>query len=799
MRRLAPKPSCPTAWAAVCALAGMATWGCQQFPTLSPTGRVPVVTVPPQSGAPTTPAAGSTGRLVAQPAEVVAPVGTEVVLMASIVRDGFLAAGERVEWTLSRESVGQFAAVGGTDFIDQATAPLDPPRKVSNSFAVGRTSLRETTVTRGTADTSDDFRVQPGQTWVSVTSQREGTSVVTAVAPAISDWTARQQTCVVHWIDVQWALPAPAIVPAGGRQVLTTTVVRQTDRTPLAGWIVRYEVAGGVAAALGAEGTSSVDVPTNQLGQASVEIYQPQPQGGTTDVRIHIVRPAASGGRTITVGNGTTQVTWSASAALRVTGPEQASVGETIRYQLEVRSPSGAALGRATLVAAVPQGIEYLGSTPTASRQGGLLQWPLEGLAAGGQATFEVELRGSRAGTLRFCAALRAADGSEEVQCATTRIAGTAAPQPRDAAVLDVQVAAPREATVGDEVSFVITVTNRGTAAAGGLLATATFDEGLVHEPTQRPGEEPVRRLERDLQQLAPGQSQRFGVTLRATKAGRWCNRVEVTGPGGLRSEATACVAVRAAAEPSRPPDEGTLHVSIRPPQPPPLGQTATWDVDVRNAGTSDLRDLTLVLRIDAGLRPEQATENHQHRPDADGAELRWTIAQLSSGRALRYSVVCRAAQPGRWCVRAEVLHGGPVQARGESCVEVADTRAPLEVAVADTADPISVGAETTYEIRVTNRSTQPDTQLVVEVVLPAEVTPVRLGIRGPTNYELDGRTVRFAPLAEIRAGETVPYRVRVRGVQAGDVTVETMVRSDRSPQAVRATTTTKIFAEPPR
>jgi hypothetical protein len=75
-------------------------------------------------------------------------------------------------------------------------------------------------------------------------------------------------------------------------RVLTTTVIRRTDGSPLTGWIVRYEVGSG--ASLGYEGGNFVEVPVDANGRASVEV-SPNDAGGGATSSSTIVSTAVSG------------------------------------------------------------------------------------------------------------------------------------------------------------------------------------------------------------------------------------------------------------------------------------------------------------------------------------------------------------------------------------------------------------------------------------------------------------------------------------------------------------------------
>src|SRR5947207_1811910 len=77
---------------------------------------------------------------------------------------------------------------------------------------------------------------------------------------------------------------------------------------------------------------------------------------------------------------------------------------------------------------------------------------------------------------------------------------------------------------------------------------------------------------------------------------------------------------------------------------------------------------------------------------------------------------------------------------------------------VVDTADPIEVGGETTYQITVSNQGSKEATNIVLAVTLPDGLKP--LDAEGPTRFAIAGRSVQFQPLAQLPAKGETTYRV---------------------------------------
>ncbi len=354
-------------------------------PRLDPTGEhifipagAPDPAFPPGATA-LAPPVGPTAGLAINPSSLIAPVGSEVVLVGSVIGgEGYLLTNEVVEWTLDANGAGQFLTAGQRRRLDLINWWRGLPKKIDSRYAINATLRYPLTLDRGTPDPGDDLIVQTGQSYVTVISPVEGKSMVTAFAPAISGWDLRQQTATIYWVDAQWRFPAPAISPLGGRNSLVTTLNRQTDNSPLAGWQIRYDIAGGPPAGFAPDGATSAIAITNEAGEAAVEIVQSQASPGTNTINISVIRPGDLGGQNqpLTVGVGATAQTWAsadgssvavvpqpipggappptlessptptppsqpvqpAAAALDVSivGPTSATVGERVAFQIRI-------------------------------------------------------------------------------------------------------------------------------------------------------------------------------------------------------------------------------------------------------------------------------------------------------------------------------------------------------------------------------------------------------------------------------------------------------------------------------
>ncbi len=263
------------------------------------------------------------------PERILAPVGSEVVLKASVcTTEGYTLADQKVEWMLGRNGVGQFVEVSGKGWMHPPLLPWNKPKKVDNYLATGWTSNAPLCVTRGTADPADDVNILRGDAWITVTSPNEGTSHVTAYMPTVESWDQRRANAVIYWVDVQWTFPPPTVAGGGRSTMLTTTVTRQTDGTPIEGYLVRYELTDGGGNLAGGGAGQVVEMRTNAQGQATVEATPTAAGASSTPVSIQLIRPAGYGGGDaprLIVGSGASMIQWGGNSDYLSPSPPSAT------------------------------------------------------------------------------------------------------------------------------------------------------------------------------------------------------------------------------------------------------------------------------------------------------------------------------------------------------------------------------------------------------------------------------------------------------------------------------------------
>ena len=753
-----------TRWAGGWIGLALAVCGCANVPRINPSGETlliwPGATPPPPVVGPVYPPADPSATaiypppvvpppvspwgLTVNPSQIIAPVGSEVVLVASVSgSEGYLLINERLEWMLAQDGVGQFLSPGVRGPLEIIHWLRGLPRKVDERYVINTTLEWPMTLDRATPTPVDDIRVQSGQAWVTLSSPTEGTSYVTVFAPQVRGFDRRQQNATIYWVDAQWRFPAPAIGAAGASQTLVTTLNRQSDHAPVAGWAVRYEITGGPEAGFAPDGAASIEIVSNAAGEAPAEIVQKQPAGGTNTIQIQVIRPAGTGrlDRSIPVGTGSTLCTWTladgAAAGAAPPGPLAMPPAAVPSNPTAGMPP---ALPPAGAASASPVKLDVSVFGPTTA-------------VVGSQAQFEIQVvnRGTVAAsgivvTDRFDSALEHAQATSPIE----RDLVDLPPGTTGRLLVTLRVAAAGNAC--QEISV---------AANGGVTATTRYRLTAVEGPTNQPAEE---------------------------------TNSAATPPAAASSAATP------PAEVSQPQRTGNSPLAVTidgPPQAQP-GGTARFVIQVVNDGQDTLENVQIADSFETSLQPSQATEGYTW---TTGNTLAWQLASLAPGKSARREIEfkCLRSTP-RACTRVNVSAKGVESAATEACLEIAADDAPaagqaaaITVSVADTVDPVNVGGETTYQIIVGNPTQQSAFDVTLNVSFGDEIRFE--GMNGPVEGAVSSNSIRFIPIREVRAGEsTLSFELRFKAAKPGTAKLHVDVTSRGQAKPVSADQTTLVL-----
>lgn len=446
---------------------------------------------------------------------------------------------------------------------------------------------------------------------------------------------------------------------------------------------------------------------------------------------------------------------------LDVLGPDTAAPGQELAFQIVVGNPGPWVLAGVRVELPVAAGIRLLGAEPEGERRDDRVVWQLGNLEEGTERRLALRLLPGQAGELhlRPVATFAAALG---LRCRIQRPPFT------------VTLAAPETAAIGDKVALQIAIINNGSAPIRRIGLRCELPDGLAHPQGAL--------IEAELpEELAPGQTRTIPLEAQAQRAGRFPVRLTATGEGQREARAEASVAV----------SEAVLVLSLDGPRQGALGQELTYRLEMTSPGSGG-QAVRLTQWVPDGLEFAGASDGGTYSA-ADRA-ISWIVASPRQGQPRGVSYRVRVRKGGDWALHAA--------ARGDRLADARLTRALhvevqpallLEVAAPD--EPLPVGGEGTYAVRLYNQGQAAARDVALTVSLPEQVQ--LLAADGPMRWQAQGGKVRFEPLPGLRPRVDAVYRLRVRGLRGGEGRFRAEVESAGAGPPVRQELTSHVRAAP--
>ncbi len=447
------------------------------------------------------------------------------------------------------------------------------------------------------------------------------------------------------------------------------------------------------------------------------------------------------------------------SIVIQKRAPEEVKVGKPATFVIHVQNTGSVEALGVQVIDRVPAGMRLLDASPAPRIEGDLLTWQLGALEPSGERTVTLQLVPEREGELGSVARVTF-EAAASVRTISTR------PD------LKIVQRAPEQVLIGQQLEIELEVSNPGTGVATGVILQEDVPDGLEHPKG--------KQLDNVIGTLAPGEVRRQVLRLRAVAPGQIQNIVRLVADDGLTSDSTANVQVVAP----------QLALELEGPNRRFLERQATFNVNLANVGTADATNVELVAYLDRGFSFVSTEFEGQYDPSRHA--VYWSLAELPAEGHGSVPLRLLPIQEGERAIRLEAVGDLNIAAQHEKVVSV-DTLAELTFSITDDSDPIEIGSDVTYEIRITNRGSRDDANVRLQMMLPAGLQLVRSDSEASTN---DRGLIAFAPTLTLTAGQEIVHRVVVRGMQPGTHIVKAMVTSQQSTTQVTKEESTMVYAD---
>ncbi|MCH8828491.1 MAG: DUF11 domain-containing protein [Planctomycetes bacterium] len=409
------------------------------------------------------------------------------------------------------------------------------------------------------------------------------------------------------------------------------------------------------------------------------------------------------------------------------------NVGHECACNLIVKNSGRTVAENVALMATFPSSVRLTSAKPMPVERNGRLHWNFASLAPGEKKVIQFKMIPSRRGPLQATASVRftgTALESFDVQ------------EP----MLKLTITGAKEVLVGDSASQIIRVSNPGTGIATNVKIEARIPKGLEHPRGER--------LIMEVGSLNPGESRTVRLTLSAIEGGKQTIHVEARSDVALRRQLAKLVLVTAP----------SIKIAMKGPGLRYIGRNAVYVISVTNDGTGDTNNVRVLHRIPAGFQFVRADKGGKF--ESRKRMLSWFIGRVEPGKTVNVKVELKAKSLGKQEHLVGAISEQGAKAETKLTTNV-DGSSSLVLEIVDLDDPVEVGTETAYEVRVRNSGTKAAFNVKITCELPAGV--ILISAKGPTSSIAENGLVIFKSLAQLRPGKTALYRISVRGKIAGN------------------------------
>jgi uncharacterized repeat protein (TIGR01451 family) len=419
------------------------------------------------------------------------------------------------------------------------------------------------------------------------------------------------------------------------------------------------------------------------------------------------------------------------------------NVGQECELELIVQNSSRAVVRSVMTEAVVPEGLQIVTADPPAMEDADAPTWTFGEMKPGESRTVKLTVLPESRGDLQMEAFVRLTGHSSTSFKVEEPMVGVA-------------VTGPETAEVGEQVAYVVRVSNPGTGMASNVVIQAAIPEGLEHRSGSRPSIE--------IGTLNPGESRQAKLNLSTVKGGDYELAVRVIADGGLNDESKAAVSV---AEPK-------LNIAIAGPEEQLAGRDAEFMLTIENTGNVQSSNVRAKYRIPEGCEFVTADRGGKYS-EADHS-IEWFVGTLQPEEASEFHLTLKATATG------DMFHQAGVkselgQARMCDFSSVAEGTAALDMKVVASSVRVKKGEDLTWEVRIRNTGSRVAENVGISCELPTGIQVI--DAEGPSEHIAENGIMIFRSLPSIEAGDEAVYTITTKATREGTQRLRLRVASE--------------------
>jgi uncharacterized repeat protein (TIGR01451 family) len=451
------------------------------------------------------------------------------------------------------------------------------------------------------------------------------------------------------------------------------------------------------------------------------------------------------------------------AVSLQWIGPPTAKLGQTVTYQIMAKNVCSSPVEHVVVRYRVPPGITVHAAEPYGTAEGNTLSWDLGTLQPSQDKRIDLQLVPDTRGGIA-CQAQVTFTGASTIQMQVR--------EPK----LQLRVVAPAKVILGETATVTVTLTNPGDDAAEHVKLKAMLSEGLEHASGKK-------IVDFELGNLAPKENRDVQLVCTTKVGGMQRVTAAATADGNLNAQDMGVFEVV----------QPVLDLVATGPKLRYLDRHATYVFKVTNPGNAPASNVAVTDQIPLGFKFHAASAGGRH--DFSSRTVSWLVGDLTPGQSREVSLDVVAINPGEFKHQVAATGAMGLKVEGEVFTRVEGLSALL-MELADVDDPVEVGADTAYEIRVTNTGSKTETNLELICFIPDKMEFRGAKCPAGCHFHVQGRDVVFEPLPKLAPRADAIYRVNVRGLAPGDVRFRARIKADGLTDPVLREESTKVYGD---
>ena len=425
------------------------------------------------------------------------------------------------------------------------------------------------------------------------------------------------------------------------------------------------------------------------------------------------------------------------------------NVGQECDVELVVKNTSQTIVRSVMAEAVIPPNVEVVEARPAAVEGSEMPTWTFGELQPGESRSVMLKVIPQTRGDVQLDAYVR--------------LTGTASSQfAVQEPMIGVVVSGPENVEIGQQVGYIVRVSNPGTGLANNVVIQAAVPEGLEHRNGSL--------LTIEIGTLNPGESRQARLSLTAVQGGDQQLAVRVLADGGLSDQTTTAIVV---AEPQ-------LAIALAGPPEQIAGRSEDYTLTVSNGGNVQSTNVRAKYIIPGGFTFVSADRGGKFI-EADNA-VEWFVGTLQPNDSSNFILAMKANETGEVAHKAGVISEHGQVTTCELTSNVIGT-ATLDMKIVADHRELRVGEEISWEVQVRNTGTREATNVGVSCELPASFEFI--DAEGPTKHIAEHGVLIFRSIPTIDAATDVKFVIHGRCTREGNQRLRLRVASDSVTEAL--------------